>query len=153
MKSSPRCWAVPCAKWKRSAAGSSSDFDRSTKDGGDHLKQAQVPEGAEWLDNPHGTAPGLWIEHNGTQIILLPGPPRELKPMFEAKCAERLARSVPRGEAGNTNLQGRSLSESEVDERIAPLYKQTTNPVTTLLASPGEIEISPAGHRPKRKGS
>ena len=118
-----------------------------------NLKQAQVPEGAEWLDNPHGTAPGLWIEHNGTQIILLPGPPRELKPMFEAKCAERLARSVPQGRLVTRIYKVADLSESEVDERIAPLYKHTANPVTTLLASPGEIEIPPAGHRSKRKGS
>ena len=116
-----------------------------------NLKQAQVPEGAEWLDNPHGTAPGLWIEHNGTQIILLPGPPRELKPMFEAKCAERLARSVPRGRLVTRIYKVAGLSESEVDERIAPLYKQTTNPVTTLLASPGEIEIHLRATAPNEK--
>jgi nicotinamide-nucleotide amidase len=50
-------------------------------------RQAMVPEGAEALDNPNGTAPGLFIEHDGQVIVLLPGPPRELQPMFERLCA------------------------------------------------------------------
>lgn len=106
-----------------------------------NLKQAQVPVGAEWLENSRGTAPGLWIEHNGAQIILLPGPPRELEPMFEARCVDRLRGIVPQGRLVTRVYKVAGLPESEVDERIAPLYKPYTNPVTTILASPGEIEI------------
>ena len=47
-----------------------------------NLRQAQLPEGAEWLDNRNGTAPGIWIEHQNTIVVLLPGPPRELEPLF-----------------------------------------------------------------------
>ena len=50
-----------------------------------------VPEGAEIVPNPNGTAPGLWLEHEDRIIVLLPGPPRELKPMIEALARERLA--------------------------------------------------------------
>src|SRR5712691_9708781 len=53
-------------------------------------RQGMVPHGATLLDNPNGTAPGLWIEHGRTAIVLLPGPPREMKPMFEAVVRDRL---------------------------------------------------------------
>ena len=118
-----------------------------------NLKQAQVPVGAEWLENSRGTAPGLWIEHNGAQIILLPGPPRELEPMFEARCVDRLRGIVPQGRLVTRVYKVAGLPESEVDERIAPLYKPYTNPVTTILASPGEIEIHLRATRPERRGS
>src|SRR5262249_47597659 len=54
-------------------------------------RQGMVPEGATLIDNPNGTAPGLWIERGRTAMMLLPGPPREMKPMFEALVKERLA--------------------------------------------------------------
>src|SRR5271168_2415917 len=47
-----------------------------------NIRQAMVPEGAEPLNNPRGTAPGVWIEDRSCMIALLPGPPREMKPMF-----------------------------------------------------------------------
>jgi molybdenum cofactor synthesis domain-containing protein len=53
-------------------------------------RQAMVPERAEVLPNPNGTAPGLWIEHERGAIVLLPGPPRELKPMLARVIEERL---------------------------------------------------------------
>src|SRR4249919_262157 len=53
-------------------------------------RQAMVPRGAALLDNPNGTAPGLWLEHGRTALVLLPGPPREMKPMFEAIVRDRL---------------------------------------------------------------
>jgi molybdenum cofactor synthesis domain-containing protein len=54
-------------------------------------RQAMVPRGATLLENPNGTAPGLWIVHEKTAIVLLPGPPREMKPMFEAVLRDRIA--------------------------------------------------------------
>jgi nicotinamide-nucleotide amidase len=54
-------------------------------------RQAMVPRGADVLANPNGTAPGIWIERGATALVLLPGPPREMKPMLEAVIAERLA--------------------------------------------------------------
>src|SRR5882757_1501798 len=54
-------------------------------------RQAMAPRGAVLLDNPNGTAPGLWIERGTTAIVLLPGPPREMAPMFDAVIRDRLA--------------------------------------------------------------
>lgn len=106
-----------------------------------NLRQALVPEGAEWLENQFGTAPGIWIEHDGHIVLLLPGPPRELEPMFDTECLPRLAHF-----AGSQKIRTRvykivGLPESEVDQRIAPLYKTYSNPATTILATPGAIEV------------
>jgi nicotinamide-nucleotide amidase len=104
-------------------------------------RQAMVIEDAEVLPNPNGTAPGMFIDHQGTAIVLLPGPPREMHPMFENHVAERLA-----GRAGNLCVIRRTLrvagmGESAVDEKIAPVYTQYDNPVTTILFNQSEIEI------------
>jgi nicotinamide-nucleotide amidase len=106
-----------------------------------NLRQAEVPEGADWLENKRGTAPGIWIEHNDHLVLLLPGPPGELEMMFEAACVPRLAR-VSTGERIKSRVyKVVGLPESEVDQRIAPLYKAYQNPVTTILATPGTIEV------------
>ena len=106
-----------------------------------NLRQALVPEGADWLENKNGTAPGIWIEHNDNILLLLPGPPREVQPMFDEVCLARLARL-----GGSQRIKTRvykvaTMAESEVDQRIAPIYKPYSNPTTTLLATPGAIEI------------
>jgi nicotinamide-nucleotide amidase len=106
-----------------------------------NLRQALVPEGAEWLENRNGTAPGIWMEHAGHIIILLPGPPRELEPLFDSTCVPRLesAASGSRIRARLYKVVG--LPESEVDQLIAPLYRPYTNPSTTILAASGTIEV------------
>jgi nicotinamide-nucleotide amidase len=83
----------------------------------------------------------MFIDHQGTAIVLLPGPPREMHPMFEDHVAERLA-----GRAGSLRVVRRMLrvagmGESAVDEKIAPVYTQYDNPVTTILFNQSEIEI------------
>ncbi|MGH7247402.1 MAG: CinA family nicotinamide mononucleotide deamidase-related protein, partial [Pseudomonadota bacterium] len=106
-----------------------------------NLRQALVPEGAEWMENKKGTAPGLWVEHDGVVLILLPGPPSELEPMFEAECLPRLARLSTGRKLRSRVYKVTGLPESEVDERIAPTYTAYSNPVTTILAAPGAVEI------------
>lgn len=106
-----------------------------------NLRQALVPEGADWIGNKKGTAPGLWIEHAGAVLILLPGPPAELEPMFETECLPRLARLSTGRRLRSRIYKVAGLPESEVDQRIAPLYTAYSNPVTTILASPGAVEI------------
>lgn len=106
-----------------------------------NARQAMVLEGAEILDNPNGSAPGMYLEHEGRAIILLPGPPREMRPMFESHVQARL-----RVKAGDVRVVRRvlrvsGLGESAVDERIAPVYTQYTNPQTTILFNQSEIEI------------
>jgi len=108
-------------------------------------RQAMVPRGARVLENPNGSAPGLWITHGQTDLILLPGPPREMAPMLDAFVREHLA---PR--AGARCLVRRTLKitgrpESEVDSMAQPVYTPWLKlPVpisTTILASLGQIEL------------
>jgi nicotinamide-nucleotide amidase len=108
-------------------------------------RQAMVPEGAVVLDNPNGSAPGLWLEVGDKAVTLLPGPPREMKPMFQRVIAERLA---PR--TGGVRVLRRVLkiagrSESRVEELTQPVYSRWRDrdvPIeTTILAAPGQIEL------------
>jgi nicotinamide-nucleotide amidase len=108
-------------------------------------RQAQVPFGASVLANTRGTAPGLWIPAGRDAVLLLPGPPREMRPMLD----EALARHVvPRW--GVTPARQRAIviggrSESWVDERLQPIYtpwlRETPAVATTILASLGVIEV------------
>jgi nicotinamide-nucleotide amidase len=106
-----------------------------------NLRQAMVPEGAVWFKNNNGTAPGLWIEHDHTIVVLLPGPPGELEAMFDAACVPRLAQAST-GERIKTRVyKVVGLPESEVDKRAAAVYGAYQNPTTTILAKPGAVEI------------
>ena len=106
-----------------------------------NVRQALVPEGAEWLENRNGTAPGIWIEHDHKIVVMLPGPPQELEALFEQQCLPRLKKLVSGDQIRTRVLKVTGLPESEVDERIAPLYKPYQNPVTTILSTSGAIEI------------
>jgi len=104
-------------------------------------RQAYLVEGSEALPNPNGTAPGQWVEADGKVVILLPGPPGELKPLFEKECIPRLARRLP-GQVIRTRFyRVTGFTESDLDQLIAPVYSRYTNPVTTILASPGDIQV------------
>jgi len=104
-------------------------------------RQAYVIEGAEALANDNGTAPGQWIEDSGRVVALLPGPPPELKPMFLGQCMPRLERLVPRQAIRTRFYRVAGMPESDLDQLIAPVYRQYSNPVTTILAAPGDIQI------------
>ena len=105
-------------------------------------KQALVPSGAEVLENTNGTAPGLWMTHeDGKIIILLPGPPGELRPMFERLVRPRLEVMAGALFHDVLKLWVVGLPESSVEQRIAHIYAEVDNPVTTILASAGQIEI------------
>ncbi len=105
-------------------------------------KQADVIEGAVVLTNGRGTAPGQWLEQDGRALVLLPGPPGEMKPMFEEQVLPRL-----RARAGSTRVVRRrvlkiaSMPEGEVDQLAAPVYSRFDNPKTTILGSPGQVEL------------
>lgn len=106
-----------------------------------NARQAMVIEGGQVLDNPHGSAPGIYIEADGRVVVLLPGPPRELKPMFETHVVPRLAEKAGVVRVARRILRVAGLGESAVDERIAPVYTQYKNPQTTILFNRSEIEI------------
>lgn len=104
-------------------------------------RQAFLVEGAELLDNPNGTAPGQWIDFPGGMVLLLPGPPRELKPMFENLCLPRLKERLPKAAIRTRFFRVAGMGESDVDALVAPIYKQYANPVTTILAAAGDIQL------------
>ncbi len=108
-------------------------------------RQAQVPRGATVLDNPHGSAPGLWLEHGSTALVLLPGPPREMTPMLDAVVRERLAPVAPGTGLFRRVLKLTGRSESDIDAQAQPIYaKWMAEPVpiaTTILAVSGQIEL------------
>lgn len=108
-------------------------------------RQAQVPAGASIVANTSGTAPGLWIPSGRRAVLLLPGPPREMKPMLDQAL---VAHIVPRW--GGARIVRRAMviagrSESWVDEQAQPIYgpwRSEPVPVqTTILASLGTVEL------------
>jgi len=106
-----------------------------------NARQAMVVEGAEVLPNPNGTAPGMYVEHDSRVVVLLPGPPREMKPMFESHVLAKLSERAGQVRVARRVLRVAGMGESAVDERIAPVYTQYKNPQTTILFNNTEIEI------------
>ncbi len=104
-------------------------------------RQAMVIEGAAVLPNDRGSAPGQWIEEGGAVVMLLPGPPHELKSMFTRQCLPRLQRIAPPLHIRTLQLRISGMTESELDQTIAPIYKRYENPVTTVLAHHGDIQV------------
>ena len=110
---------------------------REMKD--NNRKQALIPAGAEILENDNGTAPGVYIEKDGQIIILLPGPPTELRPMFAEKAAPRL-RELSGQKIFSRTLGVTGIGESELEVRVRDfLYGEDPN--AALYAKEGEIEI------------
>jgi nicotinamide-nucleotide amidase len=104
-------------------------------------RQAYVINGAEVLPNANGTAAGQWIAHESHVVILLPGPPGELKPLFAKECVPRLIARLPVQVIRARFYRVTGLTESDLDALIAPVYTKYANPSTTILASPGDIQI------------
>ncbi len=110
-----------------------------------NLRQADVLPGALVLPNPRGSAPGQWLEvtFEGRReiIILLPGPPWELKAMFDEHCYERLREKVPPAYLGRRELKIAMMGESECDRRASAIYKKYPDVQTTILADAGECQL------------
>jgi nicotinamide-nucleotide amidase len=104
-------------------------------------RQAYIIEGAEILPNDRGTAPGQWIAHDGVRLMLLPGPPNELKAMFEKQCLPRLEKFLPPQVIRTRFFRTVGMTESELDQMISPVYTRYANLATTILAVSGEIHI------------
>src|SRR5437899_6141130 len=109
-------------------------------------RQAMVIGGSEVLPNPNGTAPGLYLEHEGCAIALFPGPPREMNPMFENHVQVRLERLAGDLRFARRVLRVAGMGESAVDEKIAAIYTRYENPQTTILFNSSEIEIHLRAH-------
>jgi len=103
-------------------------------------RQAFVIQGAEVLPNLKGTAPGLWIEQGEQLVVLLPGPPSEMKSVF-GECWPRLEKRMPSVVIRTRFYRVTGMTESDLDALIAPVYRVYTNPATTVLASAGDIQV------------
>jgi len=110
-----------------------------------NFKQADVITGATVLPNPNGTAPGQWItgkfEGRERIIILLPGPPHELKALVEAQAVARLRAKLPQAFIATRLLKIAGIGESNCDARVAPIYTTFPDVQTTILAGAGEIQL------------
>ena len=110
-----------------------------------NARQADVIEGAEVMPNPNGSAPGQYIDtvvgRHRKIVILLPGPPKELEPMYQAECRPRLAATLPERHMARRMLRMALTRESEVDMRTAPIYTTFKDVETTILAGAAEIQL------------
>ena len=111
-----------------------------------NARQADVLEGSVVLENPRGTAPGQWLDivygEHRKLVILLPGPPNEVKAMFDAQCMERLREVAPRRSIAFRTLKLAMIGESAADARIAPIYTKYKDVDTTILAHTGDITLN-----------
>jgi competence/damage-inducible protein CinA-like protein len=108
-------------------------------------QQADILHDAIVLHNTKGTAPGQWLEteHEGKAriIALLPGPPHELREMWEQECMPRLRDKVPPATMASRVLKVAMMGESAVDLRAAPIYQKYPDIETTVLAGQGQVEF------------
>ncbi len=103
-------------------------------------KQAMMPKGAIIIDNENGTAPGVIMEENGKTVILLPGPPNELIPMFEKDIAPYLNEKTPDMIYSQT-VKICGIGESKAEAMIEDLLKEQTNPTIAPYAKTGEVHL------------
>jgi nicotinamide-nucleotide amidase len=110
-----------------------------------NAKQADVLEGAALLANTNGSAPGQMLDTVVGEyrkiIVLLPGPPRELKPLFTDVVKPMLASILPQHKLARRMLRMALVPESQVDARTSPIYNQYSDVETTILAGHGEIQL------------
>jgi nicotinamide-nucleotide amidase len=111
-----------------------------------NAQQADVLEGAHVVPNANGTAPAQWLDtiFGGHRkiLMLLPGPPLELKPIFEQECMPRLREALPQRFIAMRTLKAAMIGESACDARIAPIYRHYPDIETTILASGGDIQLN-----------
>ncbi len=118
---------------------------RGWKMASNNLQQADVIAGGVVLPNANGSAPGQWIsgKYQGQEkiVILLPGPPHELKALWEEQCLGRLRAKLPPLFIATRELKITGIGESQCDARVAPIYKRFTDVQTTILAGAGDIQL------------
>jgi len=106
-----------------------------------NIRQAYLLEGAEAMPNPHGTAPGQYMSTHRGALAMLPGPPREMKPMVKEQLVPRLRHVLPPAAIRVRSFRVTGIGESDLDALIAPVYTKYKNPVTTVLSAPGDLFV------------
>jgi len=117
-----------------------------------NIKQAYFPKGATIFHNNNGTAPGCAIEVGEKKIILLPGPPREMKPMFEESVIPYLI-PFQEGILVSKVLRICGIGESQVEDMLKDLIDIQTNPTIALYAKTGEVTIRITAKAPKKENA
>jgi nicotinamide-nucleotide amidase len=111
-----------------------------------NLKQADVIEGATLLPNANGSAPGQWLDTKFAGyrklILLVPGPPGECRPLFDAECLPRLRAALPKRFIAKRTLRAAMIPESQADQLLAPIYTLYADVETTILAHAGDIQLT-----------
>lgn len=103
-------------------------------------RNALVPQNAEVLPNDHGSAPGIVLEGNGKTLIMLPGPPHEMQPMFTNYAVGFLRKKTEQVFVSRT-LKIIGLGETAVESQLRDLIDEQTNPTIALYAKVGEVHI------------
>lgn len=109
-------------------------------------RQAYVIEGSEVLENPNGSAPGIFVALGEKMLVIMPGPPREMKPMFENLVLPKIREKAGKVIVRRRVLKITGLGESAVDELIAPIYKEYASVQTSILFNKSEIELHLTAH-------
>lgn len=109
-----------------------------------NIKQAYIPEGAYVFMNDYGTAPGICIENNNKTIVMMPGPPREMKPMLCDKVVPYLMKYSDKVLfSSNINIFG--MGESSVEEKLRHLMTESKNPTLAPYVDAGEVRLRVTG--------
>lgn len=126
--------------------------DRSQKSTANNKKQATVPKGADILANPSGLAPGIWLKNQETTLILLPGPPHEMKATFKASLAPRLAH-IARSAIRRHALHFYGIGEAEIDSQLSEIFPDNSNPLVAPYAKSGEVELQVTAYGPSAQAA
>ncbi len=112
---------------------------RNTPMTDNNVKQAYLPEGAVVFDNDYGTAPVTAIQKEGKTVVMLPGPPRELCPMFDEKVKPWLREKFSDSVIVSRNLRLYGIGESSAEDKLRDLMDTYTNPTIAPYAKTGEV--------------
>lgn len=107
-----------------------------------NLKQAYRPRGSQPIDNAFGTAPGLWFEREGKVLIMLPGPPSELQPMFEGQVLPMLEEHGLVGQSERfVQMRTIGIGESALETRLQPIFAQHPGLSVAYCAHEGQVDV------------
>lgn len=113
---------------------------RGTAPTENNWKQALIPNGAKAIENKNGTAPGIALEKDGRHIILMPGPPNELKPMFLDSVVPYL-RTLDEAVIDSVTVKVAGIGESKAETMVADLIETQDNPTIAPYAKTGEVHF------------
>ena len=122
-----------------------------------NLKQADLIEGASFLPNPNGSAPGQWLDIKFSRyrklLMLIPGPPHECRPLLRTECLPRLSDRAAARHIATRTLKAAMIPESHADKLLAPIYTAYTDVETTSWPTPAILQLTLMCSNPRRGGA